>query len=74
MKTKLIRNLKKGDQFTVFDCDYRRHQTVTVQCVQETRRGFMTGKRMWQVIGDFPWWFACGVTGYHNDKIEVNTK
>jgi hypothetical protein len=76
MRTKLIRNLKRGDQFIVngiFTPIHRepRNAIVTVQAVQETCRGYMTRKRQWMVVGDFPWWFSCGIIGYHNDKIEI---
>ena len=74
MRTKLIRNLKPGDKFGVrtdFPGEKHRHAVVTVSCVQETRRGFMTGKRTWEVIGDYPWWFPHCITGYHNEKIEL---
>lgn len=72
-RLKLIRNLKKGDKFYVTDNTdgKNRRCLITVQTVQETRPGFLTGRRMWQVIADYPFWFSCGVRGYSKDKIEV---
>jgi hypothetical protein len=70
-KKKLIRNLKRGDQIRVWDMDYKRSKLVTVSSVNETRKGFMTGRRQWRVTADFPWWWPCGIVGYSDDKIEV---
>lgn len=68
-KTKLIRNLKKGDKFVV-----RREDgvsaTITVQGVQETQRAWFTGKRQWEVIAhDWPFWWCFGLRGYSTDRI-----
>lgn len=72
MKTKLIRNLKKGDKFRI-SCEspVRRSAIVTVSHVQETIRGPFSGRRVWQVLGDYPWWWGFPVRGYSDSKMEL---
>jgi len=74
MTSKLLRNLKRGDKFVIVDVDGKRKHTVEVQCVQETRCGHFTGKRMWEVIaiGGYPCWWGCSpVNGYSDTRIEL---
>jgi hypothetical protein len=71
-KTKLIRNVRKGEKFIVRDALSGRVTTVVAGNAQETIPGFMTGKRQWMIPGNYPWWWGCSaVTGYSKDKIEV---
>ena len=73
-RSKLIRNLKPGDRFTIIDVDGKRTATVTVQAVQETRMGYFTRKRRWEVIvqGGYPWWWGCSpMVGYSDSRIEL---
>ncbi len=73
IQSKLIRNLKPGDKFYVTDDTdgKNRRKLITVIAVQETSSGFLTRRRRWKVIADYPFWFSCGVTGYSNDRIGV---
>lgn len=72
-KSKLIRNLKPGDKFTVMDDtgDRLRTCTVTVSSVRETRRAWFSGKRQWEVSADYPWWWPFPVRGYSTDRINL---
>lgn len=75
MKTKLYRNLKPGDRFTVIDLSFTsthgRASTVTVSKVHETSKAWFSGKRQWAVHGDYPWWFTGPIHAYSTDRVEL---
>ena len=71
MRTKLIRNLKRGDVVTLRREDGLRTNLI-VRRVEETQKGMFSGKRRWKVIADnYPYWCPMPVSGYHDTKIEV---
>lgn len=71
-KTKLYRNLKPGDKFKVYREDGRSY-TVTVYRVQESTRSWYTGKRQWEVLGDYPFWWTTPIRAYHDEKTTLET-
>lgn len=71
MQTKLVRNLKAGDKLKLVDIDGKRTHLLEVRKVEETRPGYLTGKRQWKVVGDYPWWFPLPVVGYSNSRITL---
>lgn len=79
MKTKLFRNLKPGDKFVVYRDILgveklkvsQTHAIVTVISVQETTRAHFSGKRQWQVNGNYPWWWVTPICAYANEKTEL---
>jgi hypothetical protein len=75
MKTKLYRNLKPGDQFTVVDLTYPsaygRAAAVTVTGVREAGPAWFTGKRQWEIHGTYPWWFRGPIMAYSTDRVEL---
>jgi hypothetical protein len=75
VRTKLYRNLKPGDRIMVRDAtgEKSRAALVTVLRVQECRAGYITGKRRWEVIADYPWWWHSPITAYSDDRTEVHS-
>jgi hypothetical protein len=72
MRTKLLRNLKRGDKLRVVDVDGKRTAIVTIHGVRHCGRGVGTGKHMYEAMGDYPWWWgATGVTGYSDTRVEL---
>lgn len=73
IKSKLFRNLKKGDKFEVIADNGRHCRTaiVTVTSVQECSRGWFDGKRRWQVNGNYPWWFMLPVRATHDERTDL---
>lgn len=69
-KSKLYRNLKPGDKFTVGREDGKR-ATVTVSSVHETKRAWFSGKRQWIVNGDYPYWWSVPIHAYSTDRIDL---
>jgi hypothetical protein len=69
-KTKLYRNLKKGDQFMVKREDGKT-AIVTVNRVQETIKAWFSGRRQWEIHGDYPWWWNFPIRAYSNDRVEL---
>lgn len=74
-KTKLFRNLKPGEKFVVetgYGVKQHYSSVVTVSCVRETCLSWLTGKRQWNVFGNFPWWWGgkCTTIG-SKDRVEV---
>jgi len=69
-KSKLYRNLKCGDKFRV-----RREDgisaIVTVSQVQETRKAWFSGKRQWEVHGNYPWWWMTPIRAYSNERCNL---
>lgn len=74
MSTKLYRNLKKGDKIVLLDeTDYpkiRKHILI-VSSVRECSRAWFTGKRQWEVSGNYPFWFPFPIRAYSNDRTEL---
>ena len=66
--TRLCRNLKCGDKFTVrFE---NKSTVVKVSVVQETRN-FHSRKRIWEIHANYPWWFPGPVIAYSTDKMII---
>jgi hypothetical protein len=72
-RSKLIRNLKRGDRIRLTDIDGKRTAVITVAAVQERRQSWFTGRRMWEVCSpDWPWWWGLmGITGYSDTRIDL---
>lgn len=71
-KERLIRRLREGDKIRISTYDGR-NKVVTVIRVQEIQSGFITRQRRWEVIADYPYWWPVPITGYADDKIDVET-
>lgn len=72
LKTKLYRNLKPGDIISV-ECnitDYRK-EYVKVNRVQETTKYWHSVKRIWEIHGEYPWWWPGPIRAYSNEKCDV---
>ena len=75
-KSKLYRNLKPGDKFRVesaYKIGLYRSHIVTVSAVHETCRGYFSGKRQWEVSGDYPYWWNGPIRAYSDDRTDLVT-
>lgn len=72
-RSKLYRNLKPGDKFAIADntSGKLRSAVITVSSVHETKRAWFTGRRLWQVHGNYPWWWPFPITAYSDERVEL---
>ncbi len=74
MRTKLCRNLKPGDRFTVetgWGVKQYLSAIVTVNSVEKTGRDWFAGKHQWIIYGDYPWWWGRPIYAYSTDRVEL---
>jgi hypothetical protein len=72
-RSKLLRNLKPGDRYTIQGTEPHQRLTLTVLRVEETSMGCFTGKRRWAVhsVERRPFWFQFPVIGYSDERIAL---
>jgi hypothetical protein len=70
-RSKLVRNVKRGDKFRIRSERYEAVVTAASDA-QETRSGHFTRRRQWMIPANYPWWWgASAVTGYSDTRIEL---
>lgn len=69
-KSKLYRNLVPGDRFRVWREDGKT-DIVTVSHVRECPHAWFSGRRQWEVLGNYPWWWTAPIRAYANERVDL---